>query len=176
MTNINSNRPYVFSADMNLHSMYSIAVIAYAATLADGANGALEGKLIIPGESLSTFWLNSIIIGAVIVMLISFFFYLRALGRALNGVNGAKHYEPKATSLMDYLKNSIVLTILLFFTVLQTGHIYTGFQSGYKITEMVYIIHFLMCLAAVAGIVGLIQTVILHIRQIKQNTQPVSQG
>lgn len=171
MKNINNHRPYVFSAEMNLRSMYSLAVISYAAIMADGATGALDGRVFIPGQTISTFWINSIIIGSVSVVLITFFFYVRELGRAMSGENGVKRYEPKATSPMEYIKNAFVLLMLLFFIVVQTGHIYHGFQGGYPISEMTYVIHGFMCMAALAGIVGLFQTMILHLRFIKRTQQ-----
>lgn len=164
----NTNRPYIFSAEMNLRTMYSMALWAYAAIFADGANGALRGELVIPGQAISAFWLQSIIVGSILVIAISFLFYLRALKRATIGENGAKYYASKPTSPVDYIKNTFVLLVLVFFIGLQIGFIYDGIQSGYELDEMIYVIFLFMCMAALAGIAGLIQTALLHLRYVEQ--------
>lgn len=164
MEKINNHRPYAFSADMNLRSMYSLTVIAYASIFVGGAQGAMQGNVVVPGQALSTFWLNSMFWGALTVMVVSFFFYLRAMGRAMNGEDGVQYYEPKATSLVDYVKNAFILLILMFFIVVQSVFLFDSFQGGFTYEPTAYVSFLLMVYAVAVGTVGMIQAIGLHLR------------
>lgn len=115
-----NKRMYLFSSEMNFRTMTSMAIWSYCLIFIDGSMNVLEGNLVVPGEEVSPFFLNSTIVVLSLIMVISLGFYICAAIKAIVGQDGAKYYAPMDIEISIYFKSGFILIALGFFIVMQS--------------------------------------------------------
>lgn len=163
-----NNRMYLFSAEMNLRTMNSMALTAYCVIFANGAYNVKFGRTHLIGDEISPFVLNTTIIISLSFLVIVVGLYLYAVFRAIVGKDGEKYYVPQITAPATYFKSVFILLILSCFVVLQTFQLISApTMRG----DLVILIFMLMVIACISGFVGLLKMIGLHRRYLREKTK-----
>ncbi len=164
-----NDRMYLFSAEMNLRTMTTMAIWAYCVIFADGALSVLDGSLVLIGnDEVSPFLLNSICVVSLLAVMIILGFYIRAAVKAIVGKNGAKYFAPQIAETSTYFKTAFVLLVLGFFIVMQSQYILRAPSLSDEMSILTYI---LMVVAFVSGLVGILQAFAMHRRYLKEQSK-----
>ncbi|MCP0918035.1 hypothetical protein MUB04_15965 [Acinetobacter indicus] len=162
-----NDRMYLFSAEMNLRTMTTMAITAYFMIFFNGAMSVRNGSLIVPGEEVSSFFINATLVISLLVIIVSLGMYIRTVVKAIVGEQGASYFAPQATSTKAYFKVAFILLVLGFFLVLQSSFM---INAPYALDNMSILSYIVMVIGFVFGAVGLLQAIGLHRRYLKEQS------
>lgn len=151
-------RNYLFSADMNLVSMGSVAVISYCLMFIGGSLNYINNPMsyLVGSRKVDVNSLYLFIAVLTLIIAIIGITYIYNCYVAIKGEGGEEHFRPKAVGIFEYIKISFILLALGFFTYIQSIF-YINAPSSLLWDKISLISYILMIISFMFGAAALVQ-------------------